>query len=350
LEKLLDGRVAVACGAGEYFDRYCGERSAEVFEYFVDDALAGQSRKGIPIRPLESLREERRDVCVFVFARNAGAAVLRLDELGLRWGVDIFDARVFGDGSSLAVDYRVLRSREELDESPEIELHLGPGAHFECGRIVVQKFREADAPGVFLAEDSRLETGDLILSSGSRLCCGRGGSARLGEGVIVPQNFLLNCSLHSKVNVGAAVVFSADSVVNTASHTHIEIGARCTFGPHLDFYAYAPIEIGAGCMFSSHVFVVSGAGHDLIVGGQAKLPLPVCLGESVWVGWGAKLLGGAKLGAGSVVASGSIVNRAWPSRSLVAGVPAKLVTSEIEWERDYRAYKKLFYPPEEAAQ
>jgi acetyltransferase-like isoleucine patch superfamily enzyme len=156
--------------------------------------------------------------------------------------------------------------------------------------------------------------------------------------------------LHSKVNVGDAVVFSADSVVNTASHTRIEIGEGCTFGPHLDFYAYAPIEIGVGCMFSSHVFVVSGAGHDLIVDGQAKLPLPVCLGERVWVGWGAKLLGGAKLGEGSVVASGSIVNRAWPSRSLVAGVPAKLVASEIEWDRDYRAYKKLFYPPEGAVQ
>jgi serine acetyltransferase len=45
-----------------------------------------------------------------------------------------------------------------------------------------------------------------------------------------------------------------------------------------------------------------------------------------------------------MAASGSVVNRAFPSRSLVAGVPAKEIASGISWDRDFSVYKKLFYP------
>jgi serine acetyltransferase len=45
-----------------------------------------------------------------------------------------------------------------------------------------------------------------------------------------------------------------------------------------------------------------------------------------------------------MAASGSVVNRTFPDRSLVAGVPAKAIASGISWDRDFTAYKKLFYP------
>jgi acetyltransferase-like isoleucine patch superfamily enzyme len=162
--------------------------------------------------------------------------------------------------------------------------------------------------------------------------------------VSVPHDFTLNCSLASTVEIGDGVVFSPHSVVITASYTAIRIGARSTFGSHLDVYAYAPIEIGEGCMFSSHVFVASGAGHDLTVQSDPKPPKKIALGDRVWIGWGAKLLAGAELGSGSMAASGSVINRGFPDRSLVAGVPAKAMASGISWDRDFSAYKRLFHP------
>jgi acetyltransferase-like isoleucine patch superfamily enzyme len=343
LATILQGRSAIAYGAGEYFSRFC-DRTIEVFEYLVDDAFAGQTRNGIPIRDVASLGSEHHDVCVFLFCREIGAALLELDDYGFHWGENAFDARVFGDGSHVYEDYRILHTPEQLESASEIELHQGSGARWTARKVLIRKTPSGRSPGIFLAEDAILNCDDLILSSDSRICCARKGITTLSGRVSLPHDFILNCSLSSTVQIGAGVIFSPHTIVNTASYTAIRIGARSTFGPNLDLYAYAPIEIGDGCMFSSHVFVASGTGHDLVVESKPKPPKKVVLGDQVWIGWGVHLLAGTSLGSGSMVASGSLVNRAFPDRSLVAGVPAKAISSGISWDRDFSAYKKLFYP------
>jgi acetyltransferase-like isoleucine patch superfamily enzyme len=343
LSAILEGRLAIAYGAGEYFNRFC-DRTVEAFEYLVDDTLVGQTRNGVPVRPVASLGSEQREICVFLFCRDIGAALLALDGYGLRWRENVFDARVFGDGNQVYEDYRILRSPEEVESAPEIELHRADGASWRGGKILVRKTPGGRSAGIFLAEDSILNSGDLILSSDSRICCGRSGLTTFSGMVSLPHDFTLNCSLASSVEIGDGVIFSPHTVVSTASYTTIRIGAKSTFGPNLNIYAYAPIEIGEGCMFSSHIFAASGAGHDLVVRSEAKPPKKIILGEKVWIGWGAQLLAGAELGSASMAASGSVVNRTFPDRSLVAGVPAKAIASGISWDRDFTAYKKLFYP------
>ena len=346
LKSLLAGRRAVAFGAGEYFGRYC-DQSADAFAFLVDDSLAGRERSGRAILPVSALQAEGGDIVVFLFCRDFGAALLQLAPLGFSWGENVFDARWFGDGSHVGETYRVYASPEELAAAPDAEVYLAAGALWKSGKIVLRTLPGGPPAGVFLAEGAVLTTGDLLISSGARLSLGRSGVVELAGGVGLPYNFMLNCSLSSRVAVGAAVMFSPHSVVSTASYTRIDIGAGATFGPHLDVYAYAPVFIGAGAMFSSHVFVASGSGHDLMIKGEARPPRPVLVEERVWVGWGARLLAGAELGEGSMVAASSVVNRGFPARTLVAGVPARALAGEICWDRDYRAYKDLFYPRDE---
>jgi maltose O-acetyltransferase len=54
---------------------------------------------------------------------------------------------------------------------------------------------------------------------------------------------------------------------------------------------------------------------------------PVRIEEGSFVGAGVTILGGVRIGAGSFVAAGSVVTKDVPPRSLVAGVPARLVRS-----------------------
>jgi acetyltransferase-like isoleucine patch superfamily enzyme len=348
LAAILDGRPAIACGSPDYIGRFC-DRSVAEFECVLDDSLAGQSWKGVPIRAVGSLAEERREVCVFLFGRDLGPMVLRLAAYGLRWGVNLFDARVFGDGVQEYDEYRVLAGPEEAADSPDVDLHQGVGAIWTGGRVVVRKTRSGAPASVFLAEYASFSHGDIVLSSDGRVCCGRQGRIRLEDNVSLPRDFVLNCSQASKVAVGRNVMFSAHSAVHTASYTEIAIGANCTFGWHLKLYAYAPIEIGAGCMIATNVYAASGAAHDITTASGLKMPKKIVLGDRVWVGWGAQLLAGAELGAGSMAASGSIVNRAFPERSLVAGVPAAIIAQDIGWDRDFSAYKKMYYPPTDDA-
>ena len=55
------------------------------------------------------------------------------------------------------------------------------------------------------------------------------------------------------------------------------------------------------------------------------VPVPVVIGDGVWIGAGAMILPGVTIGRGSVVSAGSVVNRDVPPDTLVTGVPAVVV-------------------------
>lgn len=49
------------------------------------------------------------------------------------------------------------------------------------------------------------------------------------------------------------------------------------------------------------------------------------------IGMNVTVLKGVTIGEGAVVAAGSVVNKDVPPHCLVAGVPAKVVKTDIEW-------------------
>ena len=53
--------------------------------------------------------------------------------------------------------------------------------------------------------------------------------------------------------------------------------------------------------------------------------MPVTIEDDVWIGANAVILPGVAIGTHSVVAAGAIVTKDVPPRSLVAGVPAKVI-------------------------
>lgn len=68
--------------------------------------------------------------------------------------------------------------------------------------------------------------------------------------------------------------------------------------------------------------------HD-ISGGSG--PGPVRIGEHVLVASGALILPGVTIGDGAVVAARAVVTKDVPPRTMVAGVPARVVRENINW-------------------
>jgi acetyltransferase-like isoleucine patch superfamily enzyme len=94
--------------------------------------------------------------------------------------------------------------------------------------------------------------------------------------------------------------------------------------------------LGDDCMMAREVDVRTSDEHaifDLKTGALLNPPSAVHVEPHVWLGDKSTLLKGVQIGFGSVVGEGSIVTRAIPRFSIAAGVPAKVIRSEVSWSR-----------------
>ena len=69
------------------------------------------------------------------------------------------------------------------------------------------------------------------------------------------------------------------------------------------------------------------------------------IGNDVWVGYNATIMGGVKIGDGAIVASGALVNSDVEPYSIVAGQPAKVIgkrftDEQAEWLMNFRWWDK----------
>jgi virginiamycin A acetyltransferase len=115
-----------------------------------------------------------------------------------------------------------------------------------------------------------------------------------------------------------------------------QIGRFTCFMPDLSLRTWLPHEriiIGKYCSIADRVVVCTGGHHrtdlaalfafdpDRTYRGTKN----TIIGNDVWIGSGAMLMGGVSIGDGAVIASGSVVVSDVPAFAIVAGNPATLV-------------------------
>lgn len=96
------------------------------------------------------------------------------------------------------------------------------------------------------------------------------------------------------------------------------------------------IIIGDDCMFATGNQIRTDDAHaiyDVRTGKRTNISKSIHLGDHVWVGFNAVILGGSFIGSGSIVGYGSILKNKFPNNCIVAGVTAKLIKKDIAWER-----------------
>lgn len=90
------------------------------------------------------------------------------------------------------------------------------------------------------------------------------------------------------------------------------------------------ITIGNGCVISHDVTIMDSDFHTII--GAEEKGLPVVIGDHVWIGSRALILKGVRIGEGAIIASGAVVTHNVPAHAVVAGVPAKVIKTGVEWK------------------
>lgn len=106
-------------------------------------------------------------------------------------------------------------------------------------------------------------------------------------------------------------------------NTYIGTGVFINSGAR--FQDQGGIFIGDGC-FLGHNCVLTTLNHGLNPARRHLMePAPVRIERGAWLGASVTVLPGVTIGADAVVAAGAVVTQDVPARTLVGGVPAKVI-------------------------
>ncbi|MFN0072759.1 MAG: acyltransferase [Chloroflexota bacterium] len=113
--------------------------------------------------------------------------------------------------------------------------------------------------------------------------------------------------------------------LSTLPGGHLEIGNNVFINYGSSLLASQHVQIGDECLIGTHVMVMDCDFHRIEDKEWDTTGMPIILERKVWLGNRSIVLKGVTIGHDSVVAAGAVVTHDVPPRTLVAGVPAKVI-------------------------
>lgn len=169
-------------------------------------------------------------------------------------------------------------------------------------------------------------------------------SLQMDPGVSIGDHVLIDAMSHNGVRLGAGSTVDRGAIIRGSGGVRrlgvgVEVGRRAAIGANNFIHGGGGVSIGEDSLLGPNVQIFSENhvytdAHQPIIE-QGEVPQPVHIGPDSWIGAGSTILAGVTIGRGSVVAAGSVVTRNIPPYSVVAGVPAKVIsTRDGELESD----------------
>lgn len=106
---------------------------------------------------------------------------------------------------------------------------------------------------------------------------------------------------------------------------NIHVGENVFFNSGCRVQDHGGVFLGNNVLIGHNV-VLATLDHDLDPAKRSLLHCaPIRIGDDVWIGANATVTKGVTIGDGAVVAAGAVVTRDVPPRTIVGGVPAKVI-------------------------
>ncbi|GGF51784.1 hypothetical protein GCM10011519_27260 [Marmoricola endophyticus] len=147
----------------------------------------------------------------------------------------------------------------------------------------------------------------------------------LGSGTVIVRPHALRGV--DRIRVGRDCAIFEDAWLQAEDGSPgIDIGDRVYLGLGVHVHSIDAVRIGSGCVLADGVLVTS-ADHDRQDRHAVHGSGPVVIGDDVFLGQRAVVLGGVSVGDGATVGAHAVVTRDVPAGATVVGVPARVVGS-----------------------
>ena len=175
---------------------------------------------------------------------------------------------------------------------------------------------------IFLDEDylkisktARLNLdGDLVLNANRMGRNGRFSILRMDE------NSVLDCA-------GFQFMYGADIILFKGAN--LVLGKNSFINSDCKIRCHKEITIGEDCAISHDFTIMDSDAHEL---NGSRNTNPIHIGNHVWIGTRVTILNGVTVGDGAVIAAGALITKNVSPRTLVGGVPARVLKENVEWK------------------
>ena len=142
------------------------------------------------------------------------------------------------------------------------------------------------------------------------------------NGIIIGENCKIrkNCSFWIQGN-NSSIILGDNVTMQHSNHFNASEDNMC-------------IIIGDDCMLSNNIIVRTSDGHgifDINTKKRLNEAGDVKIGKHVWIAPNSRIYKGAIIEDGAIIGSNTLVTKRVPAKSLVVGMPARVVKENIEW-------------------
>src|SRR4051812_14628293 len=170
-----------------------------------------------------------------------------------------------------------------------------------------------------------LHTGASIVLNKGRLDMGKHWTKK----AVFPS--LLSMADSSRLIVNGSFCVFDNTAIYINKGAVLELGSGF-INSRANISCFKKITIGNNVVISEGVTMRDSDNHQ-VVGSQKSVTETIEIKDNVWIGMNVTILKGVTIGEGSVIAAGATVVNDVPSHTLVGGVPAKVIKTQIEWIR-----------------
>lgn len=126
-----------------------------------------------------------------------------------------------------------------------------------------------------------------------------------------------------------------NSEISIASGATLSVEGDTEFGPECLVRCGKSIIIGKECVIGRRVEIMDSDFYGIIENGEQKSGFGqgIEIGDHVWIGDGAVILKDVKIGEGAIIGAGAVVTSDVEAHTMVAGNPASVIKTGVDWKR-----------------